>query len=147
MKLISTVSSDQETWSCDYALVDLNPDLARLALRRMNIFKVQKKADQQLDEMYFWDFHVEYFSPWKAEERDSADPLSEMLDRLSPVASDLLRAPDDFAVSENLVERVECSQMIVRDDAISFIAIPKNASYYIHRAEIPLHLIEAVASA
>ena len=84
MKLVSTVSSDQETWSCDYALVDLNHDLARLALRRINTFKVQKKADQQLDEMYFWDFHVEYFSPWNAEEEDSADSLSGMLDKLPP---------------------------------------------------------------
>jgi hypothetical protein len=147
MKLVSTVSSDQETWSCDYALVDLNPDLARLALRRINTFKVQKKADQQLGEMYFWDFHVEYFSPGNADGGDSADSLSVMLDKLPPLAGDLMRAPDDFAVPESLLARMECSQMVVSEDAIAFIAIPKHASYYIHTAEIPLHLIEAVASA
>jgi len=147
MKLVSTVSSDQETWSSDYALVGLNPDLARLALRRINTFKVQKKADQQLDEMYFWDLHVEYFSPWKSEEGDDADSLSEMLDKLPPVVGDLMRAPDDFALPESLFARVDCSQMVVSEDAIAFIAIPKHASHYIRTLEIHLHLIEAVASA
>ena len=48
MKLLSTVSSDQEAWGCDYALIDLSSELATLALRRVNIFKAQKQADQQL---------------------------------------------------------------------------------------------------
>jgi len=147
MKLVSTVSSDQETWSCDYALVDLNPDLARLALRRINTFKVQKKADQQLGEMYFWDFHVEYFSPGNADGGDSADSLSVMLDKLPPLAGDLMRAPDDFAVPENLLARVECSQMIVREGAVAFIAIPKHASHYIRTSEVPLSLLESATRA
>jgi hypothetical protein len=147
MKLVSTVSSDQETWGCDYALIDLSPELARLALRRVNILKAQMQADQQLDEIYFWDLHVEYFSPWKVKEADSADILSEMLDKLPSVAGDLLRAPDDFAVPENLLEHVECSQMITREDGIAFIAIPKHASYYIRTAEVPLPLLESAARA
>lgn len=147
MKLVSTVSSDQETLGCDYALIDLSPELARLALRRVNILKAQKQADQQLDEMYFWDLHVEYFSPWKGKEADSADLLAEMLDKLSSVAGDLLSAPDDFAVPEDLLEGVECSQMITREDGIAFIAIPKHASYYIRTAEVPLPLLESAARA
>ena len=75
------------------------------------------------------------------------DPLSAMLERLPPVAGDLPRAPDDFAVPESLFARMECSQMVVSEDAIAFIAIPKHASYYIRTAEFPLHLIDAVASA
>jgi hypothetical protein len=146
MKLVSTVSSDQETWGFDYAFIDLSPELARLARRRVNILKTHKQADQQLDEMYFWDFHVEYFSPWK-DEVDSADPLSAMLERLLPVAGDLLRAPDDFAVPENLLARVECSQMIIREEGIAFIAIPKHASYYIRTSEVPLPLLESAAGA
>ena len=147
MKLVSTVSSDQEAWDCDYALIDLSPELARLALRRVNILKAQKQADQQLDEMYFWDFHVEYFNPWKGEEGDSADLLGEMLDRLPPVAGDLIHPPDGFVVPENLLARVECSQRIIREDGIAFIAIPKHASYYIRTSEVPLPLLESEARA
>ena len=146
MKLVSTVSSDQETWGCDYALIDLSPELARLALRRMNILKAQKQADQQLDEMYFWDYNVEYFSPWEGE-AERADPLSEMLDKLPLVADDLMYAPDGFVVPDNLLEPVECSQMIIREDAIAFIAIPKHASYHIRTAEVPLSLLESAARA
>ena len=147
MKLVSTVSSDQEAWDCDYALIDLSPELARLALRRVNILKAQKQADQQLDEMYFQDFHVEYFSPWKGEEGDSADLLGEMLDRLPSVAGDLMHAPDGFVVPENLLARVECSQMIIREDGIAFIAIPKHASCYIRTSEVPIPLLESEARA
>lgn len=95
--------------------------------------------------MYFWDYHVEYFSPWNAEERARPDSLSEMLGKLPTVAGDLRSAPDDFAVPENFLGRVECCQMIVREDAIAFIAIPKHTSYYIRTAEIPLQMIEAAA--
>lgn len=115
MKLISTVSSDHDALDCDYAVIDLTPDLARLALRRVSILKAQKYADPQLDEMYFWDYHVEHFSLWSADEGNKADSLSEMLGKLPTVAGDLMSAPDGFAVAENLLARVECSQMIVRE--------------------------------
>ena len=147
MKLVSTVLSDQDTWGCDYALIDVSPELARLALRRVNILKAQKQADQHLDEAYFWDFHVEYFSPWKGKEADSADLLGEILDRFPSVAGDLMHAPDGFVVPENLLEPVECSQMITREDGIAFIAIPKHASYHIRTAEVPLSLLESTARA
>ena len=41
MKLISTVSSDHDGLGCDYALIDLSPALARLALNRVNILMAQ----------------------------------------------------------------------------------------------------------
>lgn len=146
MKLISLVSSDHDTSGCDYALIDLNGDFARIALGRVSALKVEKQGDPDLDEMYFWDYHVEYFSPWNTEEGDKPDSLSEILERLPAVKDELVRAPDDFAVPENLQARVECSQTIVREDAITFIAIPKHASHYIRTAEIPLQMIEAAAA-
>ncbi len=147
MKLVSLVASDHDTSGCDYALIDLNRDLARIALGRLKAFKAHKKTDPQLDEMYFWDGHAEYFSPWNAGEGERADSLSEIPHKLPDVGDELMRAPDDFVVPENLLARVECSQIIVREDAIAFIAIPKHASYYIRTSEIPLPLIEAATAA
>jgi len=148
MKLISTVSSDHDdTFGCDYALIDLDVNLAQLALRRVAALKAEKPRDPNLDEMYFWDHHVEYFSPWIAEEGNAADSLSAILDKLLMVGDDLMRARDDFAVPENLQARVECSQMVARSDAIASIAIPKHASYYIRTAEIPLQMIELATTA
>jgi len=148
MKLISTVSSDNnDEPGCDYALIHLDADLARLALKRVGVFRAEKQVDPGLDEMYFWDSHVEYFSPWNAKEGDEGDSLSEVLGKFSAAGDDLVRAPDDFAVPENLLARVECSQMVARSDAIAFIAIPKHASYYIRTSEIPLQMIESAAAA
>lgn len=147
MKLISTVSSDHDDSSgCDYALIDLDADLARLALKRVGTLEADKQVDPGLDEMYFWDSHVEYLSPWNAEEGDNADSLSAILDKLHTVGDVLIRAPDDFAVPENFLVPVECSQMIARENAIAFIAIPKHASYYVRTAEVPLQMIEAAAA-
>jgi hypothetical protein len=36
--------------------------------------------------------------------------------------------------------------MIVREGSIAFMAIPKHASYYVQRAEIPLAMLEAAAT-
>jgi hypothetical protein len=148
MKLISTVSSDHDdTSGCDYALIDLGADLARLALKRVGTLKAEKQRDPDLDEMYFWDYHVEYFSPWNAEEGENADSLRATLDNLPAVGDGLMRAPDDFLLPEEPLARIECGQMIVRDSGIAFIAIPKHASYYIRTAEIPIQMIEAAAAA
>ncbi len=147
MKLISTVSSDHETSGCDYALIELTSDLATLALNRVDTLKAQKRIDPQLDEMCFWDYHVEYFSPWNSEEENRADSMGTMIDHLPSVTGDLVQASDDFVVPEDLLARVECPQMIARQDGVSFIAIPKHASYYIRTAEIPVSMLESVAVA
>ncbi len=148
MKLISSVSSDHDdACGCDYALIDLDTDLARLALRRVTALKAEKQRDPELDEKYFWDHHVDYFSPWIAEEGNAAGFVTATLDKLPTVGDGLMRAPDDFAVTENLVARIECSQMVAGSDAIAFIAIHKHASYYIRTTEIPLQMIELATTA
>jgi hypothetical protein len=147
MKLISVITGDEAAFGCDYALVDLTPQLVRQALSRIAMLKEKKRIDQDLDEMYFWDQHAEYFSPWTAETADQADTFAEMMGRLPSMEGDLQNAPAEFTVPESLRARVECCQMVVREDAIAFVAIPKHASCYVRTAEIPLRLIEAAATA
>jgi hypothetical protein len=38
---------------------------------------------------------------------------------------------------------VEYEQMIVSQDSIAFMAIPKHASFYVQTAEIPVAVLEA----
>lgn len=97
--------------------------------------------------MYFGDYHTEYFSPWLAERLDEADRFATMIEGFPAVADDLMTVPIDFSVLESLLARVECCQMIVREDAIAFVAIPKHTNSYIYTADIPLPVIEAVATA
>ena len=62
MKLISLVTGGDDTFGCDYVLVNLTPNLAQLACRRVAMLKEQKHMDDSLVESYFWDAHVEYVS-------------------------------------------------------------------------------------
>lgn len=147
MKLISTLATDQDLdLDCDYAMIDLTAELARVALRRISAFNAQKAADADLIESYFWDYHAEYFSAWNHQRADEADALAAMLDGLPVVSTDVKGAPADFAIRDNLLACVECCQIIVRGEAIAFIAIPKHTGCYISTAEIPLQVIEAAAA-
>lgn len=90
---------------------------------------MQKAADRDLDETYFWDFHTEHFSPWIVEKAAEAEALGEMLSRFPAAASgyDWMTAPNNFSVPEPMAVRTDCCQMIVREDAIAFVTIPKHA--------------------
>ena len=66
MKVVLKVSSNNEhcDGGCELELVDLSPELAALALRRMVVLREQKCLDPDVDETYYWAHVVEYFSPW-----------------------------------------------------------------------------------
>lgn len=148
MKLISLVTSEPEaSLDCDYALIDLTRELALIALRRIHALKAQKAGDGDLVETYFWDYHAEFFSPWLSENSEEAEAFEELLEKLPSGGADLMTAPSDFSVPVSMAVRVECCQMIAREDAIAFIAIPKHTNSYIHTCEIPLHVVEAAALA
>lgn len=148
MKLISRVTCPDGIDDCDYALIDLTPDLARLALKRIAMLNKCRANDPELFELYCWNSAVEYFSPWLTEDARGADQLAEMIEALPAASMDLLLAPSNFEVPGNLVGRVDCGQMVASDDAVSFVAIPKHTNVYVETAEIPLALLhEAVSGA
>lgn len=95
MKLISLVTGGDDAFGCDYVLVDLTPNLARLGCRRVAMLKEQRHMDASLVESYFWDADAEYFSRWLAEQEE-ADALAETLERLPAVAGDWMEAPKSF---------------------------------------------------
>lgn len=146
MKLISRVTCPDEISDCDYALIDLTPDLAWLSLSRIARLKEHKASDSDLLEIYFWDYHALYFSPWIAEDCREADALAGMIERLPCASLDLSLAPDNFTVSEELYTWVECCQMIAREEGIAFLAIAKHTSFYISTAEIPVTLLAKAAA-
>lgn len=144
MKLISIVTCPDGIDDCDYALIDLTPALAKLAVKRIAVLKEQN--DRDLFEMCFWDFQAQYFSPWTTEGEDCGDALAETVEQLPTAAGDWMIAPDDFTVPESLVARVECSRMVVRDDGIGFVAIVKHTDSYVSTADLPLRVLEAAAT-
>jgi hypothetical protein len=156
MRIALKVSSSNEycDGGCEFALVDLTPELATLALRRIATLREQKSLDPDIDETYYWAYFVDcYFSPYadlaiveKGVEGASV-AMGDMLDDLHIEEKEVVCVPDSFGVPPSQVATVECEQMSVHQDSIAFMAIPKHASYRVQTVEIPLAMLEAAAGA
>jgi hypothetical protein len=105
MKLVLRVSSSNEhcDGGCELALVDLAPQLAGIALRRIAVLREQKDLDPDVDETYYWAYVVEYFSPWVSlasteEEVEPAVKAANVLDELGIEENEVLMVPESFRV-------------------------------------------------
>ncbi len=141
-------SNSDHNGGCDFALVEVTPDFARLALRRIKVLREQKALDPAVDETYCWDSAALFFSPWAGpvggtrEGEASRLKLEEQLDLLQIDRHEVVTASEDFAVPQSQIGRVECVQMVVREDGIAFTAIPKHTDLCVTSAEIPKEIFE-----
>ena len=148
--LLVTSSNEHCNGGCEFALVDLTPDRAALALRRISALKAQKELDPDIDETYYWAYFVDcYFDPWAQSPIDQEEvegdgvAVGDMLDELQIEANGVVGVPESFRVPPSQRAAVECEQMIARADSIAFTAIPKHASFYVQTVEIPISMLEA----
>jgi hypothetical protein len=152
MQVVLKVWSSNPEYSggCDYAVLEMDEGLAKLMLRRITSLCEQRAVDDSLFEAYYWDSSPAYFSPWvnraseSGEVQDSDGKLEEMLASLEVDTREMVTAPPDFRVPEGQFAAVECSQMIVRDDGISFIALLRHTDICVTTAEISKAFIESV---
>jgi len=142
--LLKVWSSNPEySGGCDYAVVEIDEGLTKLILRRITALCEQKALDASLFEAYYWDSSPEYFSPWvnrakeSGEVQNSEDDLEQMLENVQVDTQELVVAPPDFRVPENKIARVECSQMIVREDGVAFTALLRHSDIYVTTADVP----------
>ncbi len=153
MKLLLRVSSNNQycDGGCEFAAVDLTRELASIALRRIQVLKEYKKNDESVYETYYWAFHAEYFSPWAdvtsvpENVRTAMQPMPGIMETLEVEEKEVATAPDDFEVVEAQIAAVECEQMVVREDGIAFLAIPKHCDFYVTTAEIPVSVLQEAA--
>jgi hypothetical protein len=149
-----TSSNEYCNGGCEFALLDLTPEVASLALRRIGALREQKNLDPDIDEAYFWAYFVDcYFDPWAESPGDEKDVestssvVSDILDELDIGDNEVVCVPESFQVPPSQCAVVESQQMIVRADSISFTAIPRYASLRVQTAEIPIIMLEAAAAA
>ena len=152
MKIVMNVSSRNENddGGCVLACIDLTPQLAELALRRSETLGELQARDQEADEIYFWNHDAVFFDPFLdvhgGNSEDASAAGERLLDRLTEAGNDLVEVDKAFRVPDNQVARVECGQMVVRREGVTFIAIPKHASFYVETAEISCEVLRRVAS-
>jgi sulfur carrier protein ThiS len=138
---------------CDFAVVEITLALAELALRRIAALCEQKVLDPAVDETYYWGSEVEFFSPWtdlanQTEEIKAAClKLEEELESLQVNRREMVTAAHGSSVPQSQIARVECAQMVVREEGIAFTAIPKHNDFYVTTAEIPKGVLEQAAMA
>ena len=154
MRIVLKVSSNNEycDGGCEFALVDLTPELAALALERIATLREQKNLDPDIIETYYWGYFAEYFSPWEdlassgKEVEGTTVTWEGMLDELPIEEKETVCLPESLQGSPDQIAAVECEQMIVREGSIAFMAIPKHASYYVQTTEIQLAMLEAATT-
>ena len=156
MRIVLRVTSSNEhcNGGCEFAHVDLTPELGALALRRIATLRQQKALDPDIDEMYYWCYgFAGYFDPWAEssmedkEVEDMGVAVEDMHAEIEIHQKEVVRIPESFVVLPSQSAAVECEQMIVRRDSIAFTAIPKHASFRVETAEVPLTMLEAAAAA
>jgi hypothetical protein len=120
MRVVLKVWSGNPNWDgrCDYAMVDLTPEFAALALGRIGTVREQQATDPELNESYFWDSHAAYFSLWA---ESGTQPgfgceagQATTLEDLRVDQREVVQVPEGFQLTESQLARVECEQMIVR---------------------------------
>lgn len=139
---------------CDFAIVELTPELVNLALRRITLLRDQKSLDPCLYETYYWGCEAEYFDAWldqpgtSGEVKAASLELEERLEKLEIERREVVVTAEEFTVPETRIALVECGQMIVRENGIAFTAIPKHTEFYVTTAEILKEVLQqAVISA
>jgi hypothetical protein len=84
--------------------LDLTPTLARLAMGRIATIPEQKNLDPDIDEVYYWAYLAEYFSPWKdlatsGKEVDGTTlTLEGMMDELPIEEKEIVCVPESLQV-------------------------------------------------
>ena len=108
-------------FTLEYALLDLTPDLASLALRRIAVLKEQRNLDPDIDETYYWAYFVDcYFDPWAESAEDVKEgegtnsAVGDMLDELKIEDNGVVSVPENFHVAPSQYAAVESEQMVVR---------------------------------
>jgi hypothetical protein len=92
-----------------------------------------------------------YFDPWAESAEDVKEgegtnsAVGDTLDELKIENNGVVSVPETFHVAPSQYAAVESEQMVVRADAIAFMAIPKHCSVRVQTAEIPITMLETAA--
>ena len=148
---MATSSNEYGNGGCDFALVDLTPELAALALRGITVLREQKALDPNIEETCYWAYFVDcYFDPWAESSSDQKEvegasvAVGDILAEVQIRENEVVWIPESFLVPASRSAAAECEQ--ISEGSIPFTAIPRHARFHVHTAEIPLATLEAAAA-
>jgi len=101
----------------DTFVVEISPEFAQLLLDRIKLLEAVQKQDKEAYELYFWDPSGDYFGG-DPDEHDADRPPS----------------------------RAECQQLVVRQDEVNWVAIPKHTDLYVTTDPIRVDQLAEIAA-
>lgn len=138
MKYVLTAyCSEEYNAGCDYALIDLTPELARLCLNRVAAFKNLEESDKRLSYFVYHDYSPVWFR-----EFDST-LLLEMIAEAAAFSDNSIVQVDDLEIPDNCVQRIDTDQMYVSDNGVFWRATPKHCDIHVETPLLSVELLQA----
>jgi len=117
---------------CRAAVVTVNKKLMAVILQRAAIFKAAKKKDKSLFELQFWDSSPDYLSDMGVDA--IPEEYKATLDQEGGVK--MKSAWRNDTLIEDCFQRTEVDLMSVREDAVSWSAMPKHCDVRVETEEL-----------
>lgn len=150
--IVKVWSSDSERGlGYDYAIIECSEALLKRSLHRIGVLRSRRALDPSLDEMCYWDSSAEYFSLWvhppSPEAENQSCELAKSIDALDVDNREAVIVAEHFTVPQECAGTVECAEMIVRNEGITFSALVRHDDVRLTTAEISQELLESVLTA
>ena len=137
----ATASDDASEFACDYAVVELTPELAQKILARMDALTMLYSRDCSLHEFDFWDTEVRFYH------REFDDGLDAYMPR---DASQYVAATDPRAAATGSPLWTECEHMVVAvgcpEPEVYWRARAKHSALRMETCSLPMAEIARTAS-
>jgi hypothetical protein len=131
----------------EYAIVDIGPEFFKMAKQRRAMLDAGIAQDDQLYELYFWDYRPEFFKRFHFERGDEDDEEGDLFCSILMANGEPLldeRWEDEgycelfegFTIPEKWIEAADCVQMVVARRGIMWFAYPKHTDVHVTTASI-----------
>jgi hypothetical protein len=142
MKLIVQCVVSHPDWEgCEFAFVDLTPELASLILRRKASRENLALSDRDVSEVHYHHYGPLYFR------HTDEGPVFDAIERCYTDEPDPWTLVPDLQESdfEGLANRTECDRMVVGRDGFWWECYPKHCDPVVETREIPYAVAEKAA--
>lgn len=136
--ILSTSSSDENfNGDCDYAVVNLTPELARLAISRIDMVRKAKAKDKGVYSIDFRDYSAGYVG--------FSEKVEELLEACPTIPRSDIRHAEKVDIPEEAYQSTIADTMVATDDEVSWETIPRHSNVTVETAGLPLRYLEALA--
>lgn len=131
--ILNTYSSNEHyNGDCDFAIVEVDPFLARKILSRHHAFLFARRQDENACLLEFHDHGPQY-----ARHDDKYDVIEN--------GEDFAELPESVKVSDDDLQRTECDRMCIDWDSVFWRCYPKHSDVRIETRCIPIKEIARIA--